>query len=311
MDPMKLIAYVAATFITVLLVIGGLAFYIGYSAGRKDISAVRAYIAAARLNLPVGVAGKDGAPAATISLEPGALDPVVGEIKTLKEALAELQQRVNSSSGGLEGGEPRKDGSKEEPGLKREIARLRAKIAEMAKEDGRLKEDLAIARRRAAEAVKEAVRDASKGDGKLLEELNAARAEVNQSNHQAKGCRIQLTALENKLKEAEGRLSGASRSRPGGAGRPGSGPADSGALLLYDSVTLKRGQSKIYSDVDMSLSLESVAARATRVVINKQGFSINFGERKVVQHNDATCEVVLMESDLQAGRARFNIACKR
>ena len=49
MDPMKLIAYVAATFITVLLVIGGLAFYIGYSAGRKDISAVRAYIAAARL----------------------------------------------------------------------------------------------------------------------------------------------------------------------------------------------------------------------------------------------------------------------
>jgi hypothetical protein len=308
---MKLITYVTATFITVLLVIGGLAFYIGYSAGRKDLSEVKAYIAATRLNLPAGAPGKDGAPTATISLEPGALDPVMTEIKALGESLAELQQRVNASSGGAEGAKPQEGKSKDELRLKEENGQLRAKMAEMAKEDNRLKEELAAARQRVAEAAKDAGKESSRGEAKLQEELNAAKAQASQSNTQASGCQIQLTALENKLKETEGKLSPASRSRPDAPGRPGSGPADSGSLLFYDSVTLKRGQSKVYSDVDMSLSLEGVAARATRVVINRQNLSISFGERKVVQHNDATCEVVLMESDLESGQARFNISCKR
>ena len=121
-----------------------------------------------------------------------------------------------------------------------------------------------------------------------------------------------MTALENRLKETEGKLATASRSKGDAPGRPSSGgQADSGSLLFYDSITLKRAQSKVYSDVDVSLSLEGVAARAASVAINRQSFSINFGERKVFQHNDATCELVLMESDLESSQARFNITCKR
>lgn len=311
MDPMKLITYVTATFITVLLVIGGLGFYVGYSAGRKDISEVKAYIAAARLNLPAGAPGKDGTPTATISLEPGALEPVMTEIKALGKSLAELQQRVNSNPGGPDsGGKPHEGKSKEELRLKEEVAQLRMKLGEITKEDNRLKDELASVRQRLTETAASA--SGSKGDAKLLDELNTARSQVSQINNQAGACQIQVTALENRLKETEGKLATASRSKGDAPGRPSSGgQANSGSLLFYDSITLKRAQSKVYSDVDVSLSLEGVAARAARVAINRQSFSINFGERKVFQHNDATCELVLMESDLESSQARFNITCKR
>ena len=80
--------------------LGGLASMWATQPDGSDISEVKAYIAAARLNLPAGAPGKDGTPTATISLEPGALEPVMTEIKALGESLAELQQRVNSNPGG-------------------------------------------------------------------------------------------------------------------------------------------------------------------------------------------------------------------
>jgi hypothetical protein len=42
-----------------------------------------------------------------------------------------------------------------------------------------------------------------------------------------------------------------------------------------------------------------------------QALGISFGERKIFQHRDVTCELVLMETDLEGGKARFSIACKR
>jgi hypothetical protein len=301
MDPMKLIAYIAATVVAVLLIMGGLGFYAGYSMGRRDISEVKSYIAAARLNLPAGAPGKDGAPAALISLEQGALEPVMTELKALGESMSELQQSVANSGGGQSGG------PKEDARLREEISQLRAKLNDVLKEEARLKEDL-VSAKRAADTTKEAARDGSKGDAKLIEELSTVKAQAAQSASQANACQIQVTALENRLKDSETKSRGkadlASRSGPGAG-------ADSGSLLFYDSVTLKRAQSKVYGEVDVALSLEGVAARAARVAINKQSFSISFGERKVFQHNDATCELVLMESDLESNQARFNITCKR
>jgi hypothetical protein len=306
---MKLITYVAATLITGLLVIGGLGFYAGYSAGRRDISEVKSYIAAARLNLPVGAPGKEGAPSATISLEAGALDPVMTEIKALGEAVSDLQQRVASAAdSGARSHEDAKSQdevrTKEDARLREELTQVRQKLAETTKDDERLKAELAAVRQRAES------KDISKGGGQLAEELTTARALLAQSNGQASACQVQMTALENRLKESEAKPGGHAKGDAGG--RPGaSAGADSGSTLFYDSVTLKRAQSKVYSEVDVALSLEGVAARAAKVAINKQSFSISFGERKVFQHNDATCELVLMESDLETSQARFNITCKR
>lgn len=316
MDPMKLITYVAVALVAGLLLMGGLGFYAGYSAGRRDISEVKSYIAATRLNLPVGAPGKEGAPSATISLEPGALEPIITEIKALSEAVADVQQRVSSSvnaaDAGARGGEEAKSHDeargREELRLKEELAQLRQKLVDTLKEDAKLKEELGAARQRTAEAVRDATKDASKGGSQLVEELASARTQLAQLNSQASSCQVQMTALEGRLKESEAKSPG----RPKGeaVARAGAG-TESGSTLFYDSITLKRAQSKVYGDVDVALSLESVSSRSAKVSINKQSFSISFGERKVFQHNDATCELVLMESDLETNQARFNISCKR
>jgi hypothetical protein len=312
MDPMKLITYVVMAAVSALLVIGGLGFYAGYSAGRRDISEVKAYIAAARLNLPVGTAGKDGAPSATISLEPGALEPVMTEIKALGETMADLQQRVASVAdvGGKSRDEAKsRDETKshDEARLREELTQAKQRLAEVTKEEEKLKAELVAVRQRAVET-----KDAAKGGGsQLTEELTTARALLAQSNSQASACQIQMTALENRLRESEAKPGGHGKGDLGGRSGGNAAGADSGSTLFYDSVTLKRAQSKVYNEVDVALSLEGVTARAARVAINKQGFSISFGERKVFQHNDATCELVLMESDLETNQARFNITCKR
>jgi hypothetical protein len=82
-------------------------------------------------------------------------------------------------------------------------------------------------------------------------------------------------------------------------------------VVLFDNVLLTRDKSKLYQDVDVSLSLKSIASRSARVAVNQQSLGISFGERKIFQHRDVTCELVLMETDLEGGSARFSIACKR
>lgn len=296
MDPLRLIAYAAAIAIAALLALGGLGFYAGYSAGRRDIAEVKSYIAAARLNLPAGAPGKDGAPAATITLEPGALDPVMTELRALGETVAELQQRVASGGGR----------SQDDAQIHEEAAQLRQKLAEALKEEGRLKEELV--------AVRQRLGDGSKSDSKLAEELSAARTQLAQQASQANACQSQLASLEKRLKDSEAAKQTASAHCKGDAparSAAAGGGSEAGAVVIFDSVTLKRSQSKVYSDVDVLLNLESVGARAVKLAVNHQSISVNFGERKVIQHNDATCELVLMESDLETAQARFNITCRR
>ena len=60
-----------------------------------------------------------------------------------------------------------------------------------------------------------------------------------------------------------------------------------------------------------AISLQSIASRSAKVAVNQQTLGISFGERKIFQHRDVTCELVLMETDLEGGKARFSIACKR
>lgn len=83
------------------------------------------------------------------------------------------------------------------------------------------------------------------------------------------------------------------------------------SVVLYDNVVLKREEEKLYNDIGVRLSLESIAARQIKLAVNRQGVGLAFGERKVFRHQDVECELNLMETNLNDGEARVSISCKR
>ena len=145
--------------------------------------------------------------------------------------------------------------------------------------------------------------------GKLKDELAALRQRLTATSDQYNSCRQDVNVLEAKLKDvptAQAAVSTATQK--GNADAPARDPA---SVVLFDNVQLKRDQNKLYNDVDVALSLQAVASRSARVAVNQQSFGISFGERKIFQHKDVTCELVLMETDLEGNQARLSIACKR
>ena len=83
------------------------------------------------------------------------------------------------------------------------------------------------------------------------------------------------------------------------------------AVVFYDNVMLKKDQEKQYDEIGVRLSLQSVGSRQVRVAVNRQGFGLAFGERKVFRSQDVECEINLMETNLNEGQARVSISCKR
>ena len=83
------------------------------------------------------------------------------------------------------------------------------------------------------------------------------------------------------------------------------------AIVFYDNVMLKKDQEKQYDEIGVRLSLQSVGSRQVRVAVNRQGFGLSFGERKVFRSQDVECEINLMETNLNEGQARVSISCKR
>jgi hypothetical protein len=82
-------------------------------------------------------------------------------------------------------------------------------------------------------------------------------------------------------------------------------------VVFYDNVMLKKDQEKAYDEIGVRLALQSIAPRQVRVAVNKQGFGLSFGERKVFRSQDVECELNLMETNLNDGQARVSISCKR
>lgn len=147
----------------------------------------------------------------------------------------------------------------------------------------------------------------SGGDAKLRDEMTTLRQRLSAASDQYNSCRQDMNLLEVKLREsspAQAAVSTAPAKADGARGDPAS-------VVLFDNVQLKRDQNKLYNDVDVALSLQAVASRSARVAVNQQSFGISFGERKIFQHKDVTCELVLMETDLEGNQARLSIACKR
>lgn len=147
------------------------------------------------------------------------------------------------------------------------------------------------------------------GDIKLRDELSSLRARLTTAGEQYNSCRQDVSLLEAKLKETATQQAAVSTTQK--SGPDNARDRDPASVVLFDNVQLKRDQNKLYNDVDVALSVQSVASRSARVAVNQQSFGISFGERKIFQHKDVTCELVLMETDLEGNQARLSIACKR
>ena len=149
---------------------------------------------------------------------------------------------------------------------------------------------------------------AGASEGRLQDELSTLRQKLTAASDQYNSCRQDVNLLQAKFKEGSSSSTVVSNTQKTNAE---GGRGDPASVVLFDNVQLKRDQNKLYSDVDVALSLQSVTSRSAKVAVNQQSFGISFGERKIFQHKDVTCELVLMETDLEGGQARLSIACKR
>jgi hypothetical protein len=147
---------------------------------------------------------------------------------------------------------------------------------------------------------------AAADDSKVRDEIAGLRQRLTATSDQYNACRQDVNLLQARLKEPSPQPA-----PTGGNTQQKSASADPASVVLFDNVQLKRDQNKLYNDVDVALSLQAVASRSARVAVNQQSFGISFGERKIFQHKDVTCELVLMETDLEGNQARLSIACKR
>lgn len=254
MHPMRLITYALLTSVVSLVAMGGIGFYVGYSAGRGDIDELKALIAAGgnpeNAKILADALKQQGS--APVAQAPAVdLGPVLEEIKTMSAQIGKLEERA--------------DRPQPEP------------VAD--------------------------------GDGGSTKELANVRQLLTETNEQFQGCRRDLSALQVKFEELQNSASKPGLTQTSAEARPTS--RDTGSVVLFDNVLLKRDQNKLYRDVDVALSLQSIASRSAKVAVNQQSLGIAFGERKIFQHREVTCELVLMETDLEGNKARFSIACKR
>ena len=253
MHPMRLITYALLTSVVSLVAMGGIGFYVGYTAGRGDIEELKSLVVAG--GNPEGARAiaealkqQSTAPAPQASVD---LEPVLAEIRTMSAQIGKLEEQAEKPQADVVG-----DTGNDDPAAPKELANVRQLLSE--------------------------------------------------TNEQFQGCRRELTTLQTKFDELQ--ASSQKLTLTSTEGRP---TRDAGSVVLFDNVLLKRDQNKLYRDVDVALSLQSIASRSAKVAVNQQSLGIAFGERKIFQHREVTCELVLMETDLEGNKARFSIACKR
>jgi hypothetical protein len=261
MNPMRLITYALLTSVVSLVAMGGVGFYVGYTAGRSDLNEMKALMASGgspENATAIAEALKQStrpAPAPEVNLA-----PVLDEIRSMSAQIGKLEKSANAT-----------------PAAPQVVDRVVEKVKE---------------------------------DPKTKLELTSVKQLLSEANEQFQSCKQSLTTLEAKFDEVKNSPTQVAMAQPDVRedAQPGRDPA---SVVLFDNVLLKRDQKKVYSDVDVALSLNSIASRSAKVVVNQQALGISFGERKIFQHRDVTCELVLMETDLEGGKARFSIACKR
>ncbi len=257
MNPMRLITYAVLTSVASLVAMGGIGFYVGYSAGRGDLTELKTLIAAGgspeNAQALAELLKKQSAEQAKTPTKEVDLNPVLDEIRNMSAQIGKLEQKTGS--------EPK-----------------------------------------AADRVVEKVRE----DPATKQELVSVKQLLVEANNQYQSCKQNLATLQTKFDEMK-----SSKATQVALATTEAPSREGGSVVLFDNVLLKRDQNKLYNDVDVSLSLQSISSRSVKLAVNQQTVGISFGERKIFQHGDVTCELVLMETDLEGGKARFSIACKR
>jgi hypothetical protein len=121
-------------------------------------------------------------------------------------------------------------------------------------------------------------------------------------------CRTELASLAS-AGVAQGQQPGTAASNPIAVSQ--SVRQEPSTVVFYDNVMLKKDQEKQYDEIGVRLALQSIAPRQVRLAVNRQGFGLAFGERKVFRSQDVECELNLMETNLNDSQARVSISCKR
>lgn len=302
MDPIKLITYVAAIGVATLIVMGGVGFYAGYSAGRADLSEMKDFLASSTFS----VKGETSDRPVTAALDFKNNDefaPILSEIRGLGGQMRAIEKLVETKTVDLAPviSEIRAMGS--QPGKhERPLASAAVDLGPILSEIKSVNEQMRKLERIAVQQTAATGQD----DGKLREELGRLKQIVAAAGEQLNACQVRVAALETaapKTTREPQTQTVVNTNPPAGL--------QNGTVVLYDSFYLKKDQNKAFEDVNLTVALQGVASRSARIDINKQTVSIAFGERKEIVYNNMVCELNLMETDLSASRARFNIACKK
>ncbi len=147
------------------------------------------------------------------------------------------------------------------------------------------------------------------GGGSVAGEVAQLHQLVAAASDQFGRCQTQLASLSSGAGFSQAQTQTASAAATTVA-MPASGHQPA-TVVFYDNVMLKKDQEKQYDEIGVKLALQSVGPRQVKVAVNRQGFGLSFGERKVFRSQDVECELNLMETNLNDGQARVSISCKR
>lgn len=250
--------------------------------------------------------------AATATAEPQASPAVVDAIRTLTASIQEsgpqlrqaVSEEIRALAAALQSAEPRAPQAllDEVRALSAAVTSLETNTAKPMIEELRYLGDQIQAGGGAQPAAGGggSTTQRSKSDPRIGNEIAQLRQLIASATDQFGKCQTQLATFTTAALQPQAAAAAATASRQG--------PAN---VVLYDNVVLKRDEEKLYDDLGLSLSLQGIAARQVKVAVNRQGFGLAFGERKVFRHQNVECELNLMETNLNDGEARVSIACKR
>jgi hypothetical protein len=147
------------------------------------------------------------------------------------------------------------------------------------------------------------------GDGSVGAEVAQLRQLVAAASDQFSKCQAQLVSLAGSGGGAQAQFPSTPAANSVSVSQ--SARHEPSTVVFFDNVMLKKDQEKQYDEIGVRLALQSVGPRQVGVAVNRQGFGLAFGERKVFRSQDVECELNLMETNLNASQARVSISCKR
>lgn len=323
MEPFKALVLLAAAAIVAFVGAGAVGFYAGYSAGRGNLAEIKATIASGQSVIRMGdgstvsmkplldefrgLANKvgelaaaranEGVPGASAAIDRSAtplLDPDTAE------ALKDIRDQVHALNARLERPDTHAPTLPLPPGAKQETraASNQAALVEQIKTV-----------QASVDALKAALGTERGSAAMAAADLAQLRQFVTTASAEFAKCHTDAASVQGSV-APPGQQASAS-SPPNEVTILPDSKAEPSALVFYDNVMMQKEQEKQYDEIGVRLALQSVSPRQVKVAVNRQGFGLAFGERKVFRSQDVECEITLMETNLKESQARLSISCRR